>query len=264
MRKVYLPVLAVALLALAGCDKDSASVESREENDPLVLSGQQLMEQGNYDEAIGAFEQAIANEPSMARPHLDLAMSYQQLIVSYQQRGIGIKQHVDNHVNAIYHYGRYLQLRPGAEKAEFIDQQRQKVVEALAAFLINTSPDVKRVVQERNQMVQENNDLKRRLAAALKDQPPVAAKPATQSSVTTTVPKSVKNVEPSATKTETSPAAKHQIYHVVGGDTLSRIANKFYGDSGKWDVIFNANKDTLRDPGDLKVGQTIVIPSIGN
>lgn len=240
MRTMYLFIVA-ALITLTGCDKGAGSMEAREERDPNVLSGQEFMEQGNYDAAIDEFKRAIEQEPLMARPHLDLAIIFQQYKINY--------------IHAIYHYDRYLELRPDAEKAEFINEQKLKVAQALANTLINNSPEVKKVVKERNTLIQQNNELKRQLAARQQIKPTPAPVPAAQT-VTQTVPKSTKPV----------PAAgqKPQIYHVVGGDTLTKISTQFYGDAGKWDIIYEANKEMMRSPGDLKVGQTIVIPTIGN
>jgi nucleoid-associated protein YgaU len=51
-----------------------------------------------------------------------------------------------------------------------------------------------------------------------------------------------------------------KIYEVVGGDTLSKIAKKFYGDANKYMKIFEANKDQLQDPDKIKVGQKLKIP----
>lgn len=246
MRTIYL-ILFTVLITLTGCDKDTGSIEAREEKDPNVLSGQEFMEQGDYDAAIAEFTRAMEQEPLMARPHLDLAIIYQQYKVNY--------------IHAIYHYDRYLELRPDAEKAEFINEQKLKVAQALANTLINNSPEVKKVVQERNTLIQQNNELKRQLAASLKrNTSPAPVASSSGQTVTQTVPKVSKPVaEQSAASDQ-----KHQVYHVVGGDTLTKISTKFYGDAGKWDIIYEANKDMMRSPGDLKVGQTIVIPAIGN
>jgi nucleoid-associated protein YgaU len=51
-----------------------------------------------------------------------------------------------------------------------------------------------------------------------------------------------------------------KIYEVVGGDTLSKIAKKFYGDANKYMKIFEANKDQLKDPNKINVGQKLTIP----
>lgn len=256
MRK-YIPILFAGVIALTGCDQNSGSIEEREERDPNVLSGQKYMEEENYDAAIQEFKLALEQEPKMARPHLDLALIYQQ--------------HKINYVHAIYHYDRYLELRPNAEKAQFIEEQQLKVAQALANTLINNSPEVKDLINKHNAAVQQNTELKRQLAAALNKNTattatPVATKPAAtttqKSTVTQTVPKSAAPAPATAPKPADS--QKHQIYHVVGGDTLTKIATKFYGDSGKWDIIYEANKEMMRSPGDLKVGQTLVIPAIGN
>ena len=251
MRTIYL-VMAAGLIALTGCDKNSGTMEEREERDPNILSGQQYMDQGNYDAAIQEFKLAMVQEPRMARPHLDLATIYQN--------------YVYNPIHAIYHYDRYLELRPESEKSEFILEQRQKVFNKFAQTLVDNLPEVQNMLKERNTLVQQNNDLKRQLAAALKKQSAqptttqTASAPVAKKTVTQTVPKSTG----SATQAKSASTQKHQIYHVVGGDTLSKIATKFYGDSGKWDAIYEANKDMMRSPGDLKVGQTLVIPALGN
>ena len=47
-------------------------------------------------------------------------------------------------------------------------------------------------------------------------------------------------------------------YTVRRGDTLSRIAKKFYGDGQKWKRIAKANH--LADPDEIREGQSLVIP----
>lgn len=51
-----------------------------------------------------------------------------------------------------------------------------------------------------------------------------------------------------------------QVYEVVAGDTLSKIAKKYYGDANKYMKIFDANKDQLKDPDKINVGQKLKIP----
>jgi len=53
-------------------------------------------------------------------------------------------------------------------------------------------------------------------------------------------------------------AAVPKTYRVKGGDTLSKIANKFYGDPQKWKIIADANH--IRDRRQLKFGQVLKIP----
>jgi LysM repeat protein len=49
-------------------------------------------------------------------------------------------------------------------------------------------------------------------------------------------------------------------YTVKSGDTLSKISREFYGDANQYTKIFNANRDTLRDPNTISPGQELVIP----
>ncbi|MBC23254.1 MAG: hypothetical protein CMJ32_04985 [Phycisphaerae bacterium] len=52
-------------------------------------------------------------------------------------------------------------------------------------------------------------------------------------------------------------------YTVASGDNLSRIAQRFYGDATLWSRIWDANRKVLGDdPGNLKVGQSLVIPQL--
>lgn len=57
-----------------------------------------------------------------------------------------------------------------------------------------------------------------------------------------------------------APAQERQ-YVVQKGDTLGAIASRELGSAKKWNAIFEANRDTLRSPTDLKIGQSLRIPS---
>ena len=54
------------------------------------------------------------------------------------------------------------------------------------------------------------------------------------------------------------PAAK--TYTVVAGDNLSKIAKKLYGDANKWKKLFEANRDTIKNPDLIKIGQVLRVP----
>jgi LysM repeat protein len=51
------------------------------------------------------------------------------------------------------------------------------------------------------------------------------------------------------------------IYEIKPGDTLSKVAKHFLGDSNRYMDIFNINKDQLKDPNMIKVGQQLKIPN---
>lgn len=50
-------------------------------------------------------------------------------------------------------------------------------------------------------------------------------------------------------------------YTVAPGDNLSKIAKNQYGDSSKWRVIYEANKDIISNPNQIWPGQTLVLPA---
>jgi nucleoid-associated protein YgaU len=54
--------------------------------------------------------------------------------------------------------------------------------------------------------------------------------------------------------------AEQRTYTVQAGDSLSRIAEKFYGKASEYNKIFEANRDKLSDPDHVRVGAELVIP----
>ena len=65
-------------------------------------------------------------------------------------------------------------------------------------------------------------------------------------------------------KTSTPSAAADnpytQTYVVQPGDSLSKIAQKYYGDAALYPRIFEANRDLLKDPNKISPGQKLRIP----
>jgi nucleoid-associated protein YgaU len=67
--------------------------------------------------------------------------------------------------------------------------------------------------------------------------------------------------ETPAEPVETAPACEE--YKIGKGDTLQKISQKFYGTTKKWTKIFEANKDKIKAPDKIRVGQTICVPTEG-
>jgi nucleoid-associated protein YgaU len=55
-------------------------------------------------------------------------------------------------------------------------------------------------------------------------------------------------------------AQKTRVYVVKSGDSLSKIAKAVYGDADRWQKIFEANKDKIKDPNAIQVGLKLRIP----
>ncbi len=61
-----------------------------------------------------------------------------------------------------------------------------------------------------------------------------------------------------------TPAPQAQFYEVQSGDSLSKIAKKYYDDAMKYPVIFEANKPMLSHPDKIYPGQVLRIPALEN
>ena len=54
-----------------------------------------------------------------------------------------------------------------------------------------------------------------------------------------------------------SPARAHIVQE---GDSLTRISSRYYGTSGRWQEIYDANREVLKGENALRLGQKLVIP----
>ncbi len=55
-----------------------------------------------------------------------------------------------------------------------------------------------------------------------------------------------------------------EFYTIKSGDTLSKIAKIYYGNANKYPVIFEANREVIKDPNLIYPGQVIRIPKLPN
>ncbi len=68
------------------------------------------------------------------------------------------------------------------------------------------------------------------------------------------------NAGTSGTTGSAGASGQEQSYVVVSGDSLSKIAKRFYGDAAKWPRIHEANRDQIKDPDLIHPGQRLKIP----
>ena len=57
------------------------------------------------------------------------------------------------------------------------------------------------------------------------------------------------------------PTSGRSTYTVKEGDSLYRIAQKVLGDGDRYDEIYKANKDKLKNASDIQVGMTLKMPA---
>ena len=59
---------------------------------------------------------------------------------------------------------------------------------------------------------------------------------------------------------EEEPEEKAEFYEIVSGDTLGKIAERYYGKASDYMRIFEANREIIEDPDRIYPGQKIRIP----
>jgi tetratricopeptide (TPR) repeat protein len=256
MRILTLAICATVLALCGGCNKKGPTTDTEEEKHPLIMQGQNYMESRDYNKAEEAFQQALIANPYMARPHLDLAKIYHE--------------HKPDYISSIYHYKRYMDLRPESEKLELIQEQIQDVQGKLAEAILQQTggmraiQDFQRVQNDYQRVNRELTTQKNQVDSLKRQLADLQIKLAKQNAGSSTSPAAASSSSTAARPVTTEPATtasgEQEIYHVVAGDNLYKIAKKVYGNSTRWKDIYEANKDRMKSEGDLRVGQSLLIP----
>ncbi len=182
--------------------------------------------QGDFARAVDLYEAALDDSESSrnAEVHYKLALLYDDKL--------------NDPVSALHHFKRYLALSPNGPHAKDVKNsiQRDEVtaLTALSGDSVITRAEAARL---RNENLALHKELETRAASR------------------TALEKS----QPNETKKGGSKKAG-QTYVVQSGDTLFSISRKFYKSPKRWKEILEANKKNIRDPKDLTIGQTLVIP----
>ncbi len=237
MRGCVAPAFVLALLLMSGCGRAARQADSSELNDARLREAQALEERGDEEGAKAAYRNVLRRDPGLARAHLALAFLLD-------------RPHGD-YVEAVYHYDRYLELRPDTEKVAMI---RQRALAARLIFAGLTGRDASNMVwraaaldAQVKRIEAENAALRARVAE-------LERLSATTGTVVRTTAASV-----STPAVSSRPPAGRTVT-VRSGDTLRKIADRSYGDPNLWSVIYEANRATMKNSGDLEVGRTLIVP----
>ena len=227
----------IAVSVLSGCGL-GLSGDKMEENDPLIRRAQARKNVQDIDGAIDLYTKALERKPHLARAHLEMGLLYDQ--------------YKEDYIQAIYHYQRYLELRPKTEKKKLIEDL---IRHARISFAATLPYQPSGAIQEISLLKKEIESLRQELDEA-RGEAVVLRKPAAGKRSSAVVRAATPKIKPKPARPPV------RTYVVQTGDTLSRIASKMYNDPGKWDVIAQANKSTLPNPETVRVGQTLVIPPL--
>lgn len=227
-----LPALMAAVF-IFGCERGVTSLDEGDFRDPLLRKAQARIRQGDKAGAISCLNKALARKPELAQADLELALLYDDYKKDY--------------IRAIYHYQRYLELRPAAQKRLLIEDLIRKAKMSLAASISDQYPELGRklpALEEENARLKASlRELRENLAKRLK------SSGAREPSAGADRPAPVETLAPTSA-----------VYCVQAGDTLSAIAAKVYNNPRKWRTILEANSNSLPAPDRLKSGLILNIP----
>ena len=142
--------------------------------------------------------------------------------------------------------------------AQSLDQLKQKYQSAID--LAQRTGHLQNVHMEGNKLLIRaevaNENLKNAIWNAIKGVDPQYGDLTADININSSLP------QPQA-QTQAAAAGQSQgqrTYTVQPGDTLSAIAQKFYGKASDYNKIFQANRDKMPDADHIKAGQELVIP----
>src|SRR5213596_1660836 len=141
-------ILLLLCLGWSGCSPSGTS-SLEEEKNPNYLAGRSRRAASDDTGAVEAFEKALESNPRSAAAHLELGLIYYQNVTTHWAR-------------AIYHFEKYLELRPKANNADLIRQNIGYCKLALAKEGPYT-PNNDLIRKEVERMGRENMDLRRQV-----------------------------------------------------------------------------------------------------
>jgi len=256
MRLQANPIRCVSFLFLAlglcGC-LPSGHSPLDEEKEPHFLAGKSRVNTMDYQGAIECFEKALEANPRSAMAHFEAGIQYEK--------------HKQDHAAAIYHFERFLELRPGSGYAEVVRQHILACKQELAKT-VSLGPVTQSLQREFEQLTQQNKVLQEEVAMwRAKARTQSTAEPTrmeTASTRNTPTPSAIvaapaANPAPSLSNSSNAArrggAASGQIHVIKSGETPTVIARK-YGVKPAALMAANPKMDARR----LQVGQTINVP----
>jgi tetratricopeptide (TPR) repeat protein len=190
----------------------------------LMQVADNISAQGDFERAVNLYEAALDDSPRGAEVHYKLALIYDDKL--------------NDPVSALHHFKRYLALSPNGPHAKDVkDSIKRDEIAALTTLSGDSVITRAEAARLRNENLTLHKQLEERAASRT----------------------ALQKLEGHDSRKAGSKKAG-QTYVVQSGDTLVSISRKFYKSPKRWKAILEANKKNIRDPKDLTIGQTLVIP----
>jgi len=219
--RVWLSV--VFAFGFVACDRMMTSRYNQ-----LVQDADGKSAQGDFARAINLYEAALDDSPRCAEIHYKLALLYDDKL--------------NDPISALHHFKRYLALSPNGSHASDVKNSIKR--DEVAALTILSGDSVvprAEAARLRNENLNLHKELEAR-SATFRSAPDKSR---------------ARDIKPGKTASTKSGG---RTYIVQPGDTLASISRKFYKSSARWEKILNANKESIHNPENLKVGQSLIIP----
>jgi len=245
------------LIFFSGCDRVGMGESVSEADEKHYQRAQRLLRESRNQEALSAFLKVVEKRRDAPESHLEVGRLY--------------LEQMDDPVSSIYHFRKYLEYKPDTEQSpmvrQLIETAQKEFARSLPGQPFSDNMDRLDLLELLQQQREENVVLKREVATLKKRLHTQNAESKPEHVVTYVssvdyVPTSSKPSRSASAEKQTPPRASNtpSTYTVQGGDTLTRISTKVYGDSGRWVEIFHANRDQLGSPHDLQPGQVLEVP----
>ena len=221
-------IACVCLSIFSACGFSSCDRVMTSRYAQLVKDADGKSAQGDFLRAIDLYEAALDDSPRCAEIHYKLALLYDDKM--------------NDPLNALHHFKRYLVLSPNGSHASDV---KNSVKRDEIAVVTNLSGDSVVTRAEAARLRNENLNLHKELEAR---------------SATLPIGSGKAQARDASSKKTASRKSEGRTYVVRSGDTLASISRKFYKSSARWKVILDANKQEIRDPKKLTVGQSLIIP----
>lgn len=235
-------------LILSGCIPSSQG-QSDEEKEPHFLAGSSRVNAMDYKGAIESFEKALKVNPESSAAHFEL--------------GWLLDRKEGDPAGAIYHYERYLRLRPNAKNTDIVRQQitacKQELARTVSLGPVSDKQqrDLEKTAEENKRLTEENKRLTEELAKARSAAVPQPGAIGNHGQVASGTSPQVGSA-PGRTNSlgqAPLPATPKRSYTIKAGDTPSSIAKQC---GVKLEALRTANPKL--DERRLRVGQVINLP----
>lgn len=262
-------------LILVGCSPEQkGGMPNNDYESATFKRAKEKYELRDYREAVNLYEEVLRENPSMAKAHFELGLIY--------------NDKVNDPISAIYHFRKFLRLKPNSERGKTVQEWISRAELAIASSQPNSpmeSTEQFVELQKENLILKNTNEKLQQELAALKHSLPdkseknqplaatestkVVLKPISSSTETQSINrvtnsialKLITNTEVTSVATNvpvvSSPIKKHT---VQAGETLWRIAVRYYPEQVKEGAKKIMEANLITDPSKIRSGQILTIP----